>query len=92
MAVFSESVQVKVTLITLWMRVKMEQDTGFWDTRDTTVADVEMKAEQVIARSFTSPTVLQNFDQSNLNLIFLYLVDAVAFSLFWREVRASELA
>ena len=60
-AVFSSSVQVKVTLMTVWMRVKIEQDTGFWDTRDTTVVVMEMTAEHSIACRASTFQILSKY-------------------------------
>jgi len=54
----------------------MVYDTGFCDTMDTTVVDVEITAEQVRERSLASRT---------------FLLDAVEFSFVWREDRAAEL-
>ena len=53
-AIFSVSVQVKVTVTTVWMRLKMEKDAGFWLTREITDVDVVVAAEQERARGEAS--------------------------------------
>ena len=58
-ATFSDAVQVKVTVTTVWMRVKMAKDTGFWLTIETTVMEVVVTAEHERVRGATSREVLE---------------------------------
>ena len=58
-ATFSDSVQVKVTVTTVWMRVKMAKDTGFWLTIETIVVVIVVTAEHERVRGATSREVLE---------------------------------
>ena len=40
---FSAAVHVNVTLITVWISLKMPKETGFWLTIFTTLVEIEMK-------------------------------------------------
>ena len=49
-AAFSVAVQVKLTFTTVWMRVKIAYETGFWLTMEMMVVEVVERAEQERAR------------------------------------------